>query len=91
MMWKSRGDKVYPLDLDGSERQPRFKTGLDIFAYPPIIGCISGLLPQMDWRVWGQAFGKNGYGPTFQPFPLNLQYQVNIPGLSKMGFASGDN
>lgn len=91
MQWKPRGDKSYPLDLDGSERQPRFKTGNDLWPYPSVIGCVSGLLPQMDWRIWGQAFGKNGFGPTFQPFPVNLQWQINIPGMSKMAYSTGDN
>jgi hypothetical protein len=77
------------LDLDGSERQQRFKTGFDPKPYPPIIGCISGFLPQMDWRVWGQAFGRNGFGPTFQAFPINLQWQMNIPGMTKTAPTGG--
>lgn len=89
-MWKPRRDKSYPLDLDGSERQTRFKTGSDLFPYPPIIGCVSGFLPQMDWRVWAQGIGKNGYGPSFQAFPVNLQWQINIPGMSKMSTGGVD-
>lgn len=88
-IWKPRGDRNYPFDLDASERQQRFKTGEDIFPYPPLIGLVSGFLPLMDWRIWGQGYGKPGFGPTSetQPFPLNLQWQINIPGLSKMNYS----
>jgi hypothetical protein len=83
-IWKPRGDRSYPLDLDGAERQPRFPTGVDVWPYPPIIGMVSGFLAQMDWRVWGQGFGKNGSGPSYQPFPVNLAWQITVPGLAKV-------
>jgi len=83
-MWRPRGGSDYPYDLDGAERQVRFRTGVSPMPYPPIIGAISGFLPQLDWRIWGQMYGKNGSGPTWQPFPVNLQWQTMVPGLNKM-------
>lgn len=85
--WQPRGGfgvgSTYPFDFDGSERQVRFKTGTDPKPYPPIIGSISGFLPQMDWRVWGQGYGRKGYGPTWQSFPINLQWQMTVASLNK--------
>lgn len=89
MMFIPRGgaralDK-YPLDLDGSERQTRFQTGRDPKPYPPIIGMVSGFLPEMDWRVYAQMWGKDPSGPSMNPMPLNLQWQITIPNLNKVG------
>jgi hypothetical protein len=80
----------YPFDLDASERFVRPKTGIDVFPMPnnavnfAKLGCISGFMPQLDAFIWAQMYGKNGYGPTNQPFPVNLQWQMTVPGLSKV-------
>jgi len=79
----------YPYDLDGSERITRQKTGQDVYFVPwngnnfQQLGCVSGLLPQLDSFVWGQAFGKIPSGPIVSALPVNLQWQINIPGMSK--------
>lgn len=81
----------YPYDLDGSERITRFQT-------PPgprpfiggdgtvaQIGMVNGFLQQMDVLVWYQMTGKVPFGPFSTTQPLNLQMQVTVPGLTKMG------
>lgn len=79
----------YPFDLDASLRYVRPKTGLDIFPQPnnwnsfDKLGCVSGLLPQMDGRIWAQAYGARPFGPIASNLPENLQWQINIPGLNK--------
>jgi len=81
---------AYPFDLDASERFTRPKTGLDVF---PIqnngtnfakLGAVSGLLRQFDVIVWAQGYGKDGYGPSNQWAPVNLQWQIAVPGLTKI-------
>lgn len=80
--WRPRSGNGSPFDLDGSERFTRPKTGIDYFPYPPIVGMISGLMPQMDLFVWGQMYGKKAYGPGTMPI-VNIGYQASIPGLTK--------
>lgn len=81
----------YQYDLDGSLRYDRFATGVDFFPWVggdgtvAQIGAVSGLLPMADTYVWGQMIGKEPFGPGSTTFPLNLQYQITIPGLYKMG------
>lgn len=81
----------YPFDLDASERITRPKTGKDIFPTQTNatcfakLGAVSGLMPQMDGVVWGQGYGAPGYGPIRSMLPVNLQWQVMVPGLSKIG------
>lgn len=88
---KSRAGRVdhYPYDLDASERFVRPRTGIDYWPYPwngdsfAQLGCVSGFLPQMDGRVWGQMYGRDPYGPIVSALPVNLQWQINVPGLHK--------
>ena len=83
-MWMPRrGRDNYPLDLDGSERQTRPKTGIDKFPNVPIIGSISGILRQFDRQVWAQMYAKTPFGPGVGDLTVNLQYQVTPPGLNK--------
>lgn len=80
----------YPLDLDASERFTRLKTGIDY--YPTHsnkddfakLGAVSGIMPQFDGRVWGQMYGKDPFGPIVSALPVNLQWQITVPGLNKM-------
>lgn len=81
----------YPFDLDASLRFTRPKTGLDVF---PIqwngtnfaqLGCVSGILQQFDGIVWGQGYGAPGFGPIRSALPVNLQWQMMVPGLVKVG------
>lgn len=95
---KSRSGAVdgYPYDLDASLRYTRFKTGIDRF---PIqdngtvwtqLGRmnggegVSGLLPQQDHLVWAQGYGRYPSGPIVSALPENLNWQITVPGLSKM-------
>ena len=83
----------YPLDLDAALRYVRPKTGIDFFPSPIVAiqnnipaRFISGFLPQMNVEVWMQAFGKKAFGPGVNSTPLNLQAQITVPGLTKMGY-----
>jgi hypothetical protein len=88
---KSRAGKVdsYPYDLDASERITRPKTGIDKFPIPwngnnfAKLGCVSGLMPQNNAWVWAQGYGKDPAGPIVSALPVNLQWQITIPGLNK--------
>jgi hypothetical protein len=88
---KSRAGAVdnYPMDLDASLRFVRPKTGIDYFPTPnnfnnfAKLGQVSGFMPQLDGRVWGQMWGRDPFGPIVSQLPVNLQYQVNVPGLNK--------
>jgi len=86
MMWKPRSGCAdsYPLDLDGAERQVRFRTGVSPRPYPPIIGCVSGFLPQMNPAVWAGMYFKEPWGPGVTTVPVNLQWQITVPGLQKV-------
>jgi hypothetical protein len=75
----------YQFDLDASERFTRFGGGSAVHPYPPIIGMLSGMLPLYDNVVRFEAFAKNPAGPGSTTYPLNFQWQVTIPGLTKMG------
>jgi hypothetical protein len=81
----------YPYDLDGSLRFTRPVTGIDFwpahdnadnFAQ---LGYVAGFMAQQDKLVWAQGYGKMPSGPIMGSItvPLNLQYQITIPGLSK--------
>lgn len=88
---KSRAGRVdnYPYDLDASERTTRPKTGLDKFPQPnnsnsfAKLGNMSPMLPTMDNWVWNQMWGKDPFGPIASALPVNLQWQITIPGMSK--------
>ena len=79
----------YPFDLDASMRFVRPKTGIDVFPSHnnagsfAKLGQVSGFLPQMDGRVWAQGYGKMPSGPIVSSIPANLQWQINVPGLTK--------
>lgn len=79
----------YQFDLDGSLRYNRFATGIDYFpsiggdGTIPQIGMLSGFMRQRDVSVWAQATGKMASGPGSTTYPLNLQWQVTVPGLVK--------
>lgn len=80
----------YPFDLDGSLQYTRPKTGIDFFPWiggdgtVPQIGMVSGLMRQNDVAVWGQMTGKVPTGPGATTVPVNLQWQITVPGLSKL-------
>lgn len=88
---KSRAGQVdhYPFDLDASERITRPKTGIDKFPIPwngnnfAQLGCVSGIMPQNDAYVWAHMWGKDPTGPIVSALPVNLQWQINVPGLNK--------
>lgn len=79
----------YQFDLDGSLRYNRFATGIDYFPWVggdgtvPQIGAVDGLLRQFDVTVWAQMTGKMPSGPGSTTVPVNLQWQMTIPGLGK--------
>lgn len=89
---KPRSGKVdgYPFDLDASERITRPKTGIDFWPTHSnadnfaLIGNMSPLEPQMDNFVWGQMWGRDPFGPIMSPMPVNLQWQITVPGLNKL-------
>lgn len=88
---KSRAGKVdhYPYDLDASERVTRPKTGIDIFPQPnnynsfAKLGSMPVMYAQHDAWIWGQMWGKDPMGPLSSAMPVNLQWQITVPGLSK--------
>lgn len=79
----------YPFDLDASERLTRFKTGIDFWPTHSNtdnfakIGLYEGLMPQQDVLVWAQGYGKDPSGPIMSELPINLTWQMTIPGLNK--------
>jgi hypothetical protein len=89
MTWKSRGGRRspdhYPLDLDASERFTRYGTGTAIHPFPPVIGSISGILGLFDSMVMRDAIARPVYGPGSTTLPVNYQWQITVPGLTKMG------
>lgn len=70
----------YPLDLDGSERFTRPKTGIDIFPAPETypngngIGCVQAFMPMADAFVYAQMIARPPVGPSGD---------LNIPDLSR--------
>lgn len=79
----------YPFDFDGGLRYARPKTGYDYFPYPPLIGMVSGFMALQDNFVYAQAYGKKASGPGSVSVPVNLQWQVTLPGLAKTSVAGG--
>lgn len=85
------GPGHYPIDLNGSDRFTRPKTGYDFWpAHDNAdnfqqLGCVSGFMPEQDNMVWSWGYAKNDFGPMQGSIsvPLNLQWQIIIPGLSK--------
>lgn len=90
--WTPRSGKAdgYPYDLDGSLRNCRFATGVDTFPWiggdgtVAQIGSVSGFFPQQDMTIWYQMMGKMPFGPGVTTTPINLQWQMTVPGLSKV-------
>lgn len=90
--WLPRSGKVdgYQYDLDGALRYNRLKTGEDKWPWVggdgtiPFIGAVNGLMPQRDIFVWSQAMGKSPAGPGVTTQPINLQWQITVPGLYKL-------
>lgn len=88
---KSRAGKVdaYPFDYDASERFTRPKTGADRFPQPnnhnsmAQLGNMSPMLRLFDTSVLGMAYGRDPYGPIVSALPVNLQWQIVVPGMSK--------
>lgn len=76
----------YVLDLDAAERHTRYGPGSDIFPHPPLTAALSGFLPMYDAFTYGGNYGKlpSGPGPGSQPPPVNLQWQMIIPGMQKV-------
>lgn len=82
---QAKGRDNYPFDFDGSERFARPKTGIDKWPYPPIIGAVSGFWQQQDALVLPSRIGKMPSGPGATTVPINLQWQIFVPGLTKVG------
>lgn len=74
-----------PYDLDAGERITRGATGVDTWPYPPIIGAISGFMPQQDMTIYRGMFKRLPTGPGVTTVPLNFAWQITVPGLTKMG------
>lgn len=73
----------YPFDLDASERWTRPHTGIDFYPYPYLIGCLSGFMPQYNRTNPSIGYAKSPFGPNITQLPVNLQWQITVPGLSK--------
>lgn len=79
----------YPFDFDGSLRHVRPRTGIDY--YPSHsnrdnfakLGLVSGFMPLMDAFKYSTMVAPIGYGPSLNPAPANLQWQIIVPGLDK--------
>lgn len=82
---RSGASDHYPFDLDGSERFTRFSNVSATHPFPPIIGMISGIAPLFDSLVMRDAIARPAFGPGSTTIPVNLQWQVTVPGLTKMG------
>lgn len=69
-----------PYDLDAGERIDRrgaFPSVTRPFPYPPMIGCYSGFMPQMDGFQAAISWGKTPSGPSVGgnlTLPMDLQY-----------------
>lgn len=80
----------YPYDLDGALRFTRPKTGVDFWPahdnadnYAKL-GLVNGFMVEQDHMIWNAGYGKYPSGPIVSELPLNLNWQITIPGLSKM-------
>jgi len=73
----------YPYDLDWGERYLRFKTGEEKWPYPPTIGAVNYIMPQLDGLVLAWYKAPPISGPNTAPF-YNLQNQI-LNGLTKQG------
>ncbi len=82
---RSGARDAYPFDLDASERFTRFGTASAIHPFPQLIGMVSGILPLFDATIRREAIARPAYGPGATTTPINLQWQVTVPGLTKMG------
>jgi hypothetical protein len=79
----------YPFDFNGAEKHTRFKTGYD---YWPThsnrdnfakLGLVAGLWAEQDMLVWAQGYGRMPSGPIVSALPVNLTWQITVPGLTK--------
>ena len=84
MFWKPRNqNRNYPLDVNGDVAHTRFAKSVGVYPTPPVIGCITGFMPLQDMFVLRSAYGKAPSGPNVTTSPLNLQWQMTIPELTK--------
>jgi hypothetical protein len=96
-VWGHNRQDKYPWDMDGAEKFTRPKTGYDYWGthsnsdnYQQL-GYVSGFMVEMDTRIWSSAFGHMPFGPSQgsmpqalgSPLPINLQWQITVPGLTK--------
>jgi hypothetical protein len=72
----------YPLDLDGSLRFTRPYV-IDPYPYPTIIGMISGFMRETNQFIWQQP-ARTPYGPNVNNLPTYAEYQIAVPGLTKL-------
>lgn len=71
------------MDLDGSTRITREKTGRDFFPYPWITGTVSGFMPMQDNLSLSWAWGKNAFGPGVNT-PVSRPFDAQFPSLPKV-------
>lgn len=83
--WLPR-NTAYPYNFDASERFMRPATGRDYFPWPYQIGALAPGYPMQDVFIYAGAFRVERFGPGTTQLPRNLQYQVQVPGLTKYTF-----
>ena len=75
-----------PYDVNGSDQTIRQVTSFGVFPHPPMVGCVSGFLSQLDPLIYAQAKGRQPTGPgtgaTYVPEPWVQQYYTlpKVPG-----------
>lgn len=68
-----RDERSYPLELDGSMAFTRPQTSVYVYAPPPMIGHVEGLLRAFDAQVWMLSRPSKIEGPT-----LNMSRVGNL-------------
>lgn len=82
--WKPAIDDDYPFDFDMSLRFERTSNNAWNVPYPYMIGCVSGFMPQYDAHWMRSHIGRMPTGPNTVFDPLNLAWQMTVPGLEKV-------
>ena len=71
----------YPLDLDGSLRYTR-PYQIDMYPYPPIVGCVSGFMRESSQFV-GVQKARTQFGPAVNNLPNYSEMGIAVKGLTK--------
>ncbi len=69
----------YPYDLDASQRITRFQQGGNYYPYPYITHIFYQPVAEIMNAWLAQSQGRTPYGPGVTTWPINNQWQINLP------------